>query len=209
MQNFSDHIRTLRLEKQLPLRKVAAYLDIDQAVLSKIERGQRKACRENVIKLAEYYNLDANKLLNSWHSDQLFYQVKDEEEALEILKITEVRILYEQKRKKKRSGNNERKRIIKRINHHLQTIDSISAAWIFGSFAREEDVSGSDIDILIKIVPEKTFTLYDIAEIQHDLQKLVGKKVDLVMQKGIRPEIYDRINHDKILIYEKKQDQQL
>lgn len=207
MKSFSDHIRTLRLEKQLPLRKVAAYLDIDQAVLSKIERGQRKASRENVIKLAEYYDFNANKLLNSWHSDQLFYQVKDEDEALEILKLTEDRIQYEQKQKKRTSGNDERKRIIKRIRHHLQTIDSISAAWIFGSFARGEDVSGSDIDILIKIVPGETFTLYNIAEIQHDLQKLLQKKVDLIMQEGIRPEISDRIAHDKILIYEKKQDQ--
>ena len=40
--------------KGYPLRKVAAFLDIDQAILSKIERGQRKISKEQVIKLAEF-----------------------------------------------------------------------------------------------------------------------------------------------------------
>ena len=43
MDSLGDNIRKLREDKELPLRTVAAYLDIDQAILSKIERGQRKA----------------------------------------------------------------------------------------------------------------------------------------------------------------------
>ena len=53
MDSFGDTIRKLRENKELPLRTVAAYLDIDQAILSKIERGQRKPTREQVVKLAE------------------------------------------------------------------------------------------------------------------------------------------------------------
>ncbi len=48
MQNIGGLIRTLREKEGYPLRKVAAFLDIDQAVLSKIERGQRKLTKEKV-----------------------------------------------------------------------------------------------------------------------------------------------------------------
>ena len=43
MDNLGETIRKLREENKLPLRTVAAYLDIDQAILSKMERGQRRS----------------------------------------------------------------------------------------------------------------------------------------------------------------------
>ena len=45
MESLGDIIRKLRESKELPLRTVAAFLDIDQAILSKIERGHRKPTR--------------------------------------------------------------------------------------------------------------------------------------------------------------------
>lgn len=43
MESLGETIRKRREDKELPLRTVAAYLDIDQAILSKIERVQRNA----------------------------------------------------------------------------------------------------------------------------------------------------------------------
>ncbi len=60
----------------------------------------------------------------------------------------------------------------------------------------------SDIDILIDVPSEKKFTLFDIAEVQEQLQKIVNKKVDVVMLNGIRPEIKERIKKEMQLIYE-------
>ena len=40
---FGDYIRKRREEIELPLRKVAAHLDIDTSTLSKVERGERPA----------------------------------------------------------------------------------------------------------------------------------------------------------------------
>jgi len=40
-ETFGEYIRRLREEKKLPLRKVAAQLDIDTSTLSKVERGDR------------------------------------------------------------------------------------------------------------------------------------------------------------------------
>jgi len=85
MDNFGETIRKLREEKQLPLRIVASYLDIDQAILSKVERGQRKLNRDQV---------KEETLLVSWLSDKLVYELEDEELALKALQVAEGKIKY-------------------------------------------------------------------------------------------------------------------
>ena len=94
MDSLGDTIRKLREDKELPLRTVAAFLDIDQAILSKIERGQRKPTREQVVKLAAYFKVKENDLLVAWLSDKLVYEVEDEEMALKALQVAEERVAY-------------------------------------------------------------------------------------------------------------------
>ena len=53
MKSFGEYIRRVREEKELPLRKVAAALDIDTSILSKIERNERVATKEMIPILAE------------------------------------------------------------------------------------------------------------------------------------------------------------
>lgn len=100
MESFGDSIRKLREEKELPLRTVAAYLDIDQAILSKIERGQRKPSREQVVKLAEYFKVKENELLIAWLSDKLVYELEDEDIALKALQVAEEKVKYITKNKR-------------------------------------------------------------------------------------------------------------
>jgi transcriptional regulator with XRE-family HTH domain len=94
MKDLGNTLRELRESKQLPLRTVAAYLDIDQAILSRIERGQRKASREQIIKLAKYFDVDENKLLVLWLSYKVVYEIAGEDIALEVLKVAEEQIKY-------------------------------------------------------------------------------------------------------------------
>lgn len=102
MNSFGDSIRKLREDKELPLRTVAAYLDIDQAILSKIERGQRKPTREQVVKLAAYFKVKEHDLLIAWLSDKLVYEVEDEDIALKALQVAEERVKYITKNKAKK-----------------------------------------------------------------------------------------------------------
>lgn len=53
MKSFGEYIRKSREEKGLPLRKVAAALDIDTSILSKIERNERRATTEMISVLAK------------------------------------------------------------------------------------------------------------------------------------------------------------
>ncbi|MBN1340710.1 MAG: helix-turn-helix transcriptional regulator [Bacteroidales bacterium] len=55
-ETIGGKLRHIREEKELPLRKVAALLDIDVAILSKMERGERRLTKEIVQKLAKIYN---------------------------------------------------------------------------------------------------------------------------------------------------------
>ncbi len=94
MNSLGETIRRLRKERGLPLRTVAAYLDIDQAILSKIERGQRNASREQVVKLATYFKVTEDDLLVQWLSDKLVDELEDEEEALKALQLAQEKVKY-------------------------------------------------------------------------------------------------------------------
>jgi transcriptional regulator with XRE-family HTH domain len=94
MERLGDHIRRLREERNLPLRTVAANIHIDQAILSKIERGQRKASREHVVKLAKYFKVRENDLIIDWLSDKLVYQLEHEKVALRAIQVAEEKIKY-------------------------------------------------------------------------------------------------------------------
>jgi transcriptional regulator with XRE-family HTH domain len=94
MKNLGEILRELRESKQLPLRVIAAYLDIDPAIMSRIERGQRKASREQIVKLAEYFNVNEDELIIAWLSDKVVYELADEQNAIEALRVAEEKVKY-------------------------------------------------------------------------------------------------------------------
>jgi transcriptional regulator with XRE-family HTH domain len=92
--NFGDRIKELRENQGLLQRQLAASLEIDTPMFSKIERGERKAKREQVVKLAELLQTDENELLTVWLADQVYEIVKDEEIASGALKVAESTLKY-------------------------------------------------------------------------------------------------------------------
>lgn len=93
-------LRQLREQCNLPLRKVAALIDIDVAILSKMERGERKITKEVVLKLAEIYKHNIEDLLVLYLSDKIIYEIQDEELGEKALKVAEERIKYLKEAKK-------------------------------------------------------------------------------------------------------------
>ncbi len=194
-ENFGFSIRKLREEKELPLRKVAAYLDIDMAILSKIERGKRDATRMQVIKLASFYEVDEDDLLVAWLSDRLVYDLKGEKNAVKALHLAEEKVAY----RMVRSGSSL---MVEKLGSIMQQFPAIRKAWLFGSFARQEGTDESDIDVLIDVPKEEIFTLFDIAEVKQRLKQIANRKVDVVMLRALRPSVKERIQPDLKLIYE-------
>ena len=98
---IGEKLREIREEKNLPLRKVAALIDIDVAILSKMERGERRITKEVVLKLADIYDYNADELLVSFLSDKILYEIQDEDLGIEALKVAEERAKYIKANKKK------------------------------------------------------------------------------------------------------------
>ncbi|RLD58652.1 MAG: transcriptional regulator [Bacteroidetes bacterium] len=94
MLTIGEQIRKLRVGKGLPLRKVAAELDIDQSILSKIERGERKASKGQVIHIAKIFDVDEKELVINYLSDKVLYELANEDLASEALKVAEIKIKY-------------------------------------------------------------------------------------------------------------------
>lgn len=84
---FADRIRNLREEKQMPQRQLAAALEIDTPMYSRIERGERPAKREQVILLAKLFQTNENELLKLWLADKVYTVVGDEDSANEVLNM--------------------------------------------------------------------------------------------------------------------------
>lgn len=98
---LGELIREARNRKGLLLRHVGAELDVDTAILSKIERNERRATREQIIKLAEILDLDKEELLIKYLTEKILYQVRGEELGLEALKVAEERVKYNSKKRNK------------------------------------------------------------------------------------------------------------
>lgn len=99
---FGTKIRELREATGLLQRQVASQLEIDTPMLSKIERGERKAKKEQVSQFAKLYNADNNELLTLWLADQLFDVVEGEDLALKAIHMAEEEIKFQSKSTKKK-----------------------------------------------------------------------------------------------------------
>jgi predicted nucleotidyltransferase len=195
MNNLGEILRKLREEKELPLRAVAEYLDIDQAILSKIERGQRQATRTQVVKLAAYFKIKESDLLISWLSDKLVDEVAGEKVALTALRVAEEKVEYTAFLKV------DRTKLLARIKKEIKQFSKIQKAWIYGSFSRKSDTPKSDIDIAIKT--DKGFSYFDLAEIQYHLEKVSNRKIDIGFIDSFKPYIFENLKSDLKLFYER------
>ena len=79
----------------------------------------------------------------------------------------------------------------------------VTKAWLFGSFARGDQRDDSDIDLMVtldhsKPVGIKYFGMWE------DLERLLGRSVDLVTEGNLMPYAQQTADRDKILIYERK-----
>lgn len=101
MKTTGEIIREHREKKGLILRRVAAQLDIDTAILSKIERSERRATREQIAKLAFILEMDKDDLLIQYLSDNIAYEIANDDLACQALKLAEEKVSYLKEQKNK------------------------------------------------------------------------------------------------------------
>jgi hypothetical protein len=76
---FADKLKELREKKQLLQRQLASALEIDTPMYSRIERGERKAKREQVILLAKLLGTNEKELLQLWLADKVYDVLAEED----------------------------------------------------------------------------------------------------------------------------------
>ena len=91
-----------------------------------------------------------------------------------------------------------REEIVRRLKAHKQDIASfgVRRLALFGSVARAEDTSGSDVDVLVAFEGQTTFDRY--FDLKFWLEELLGRPVDLVTEKALRPEMAPEVNREAL-----------
>lgn len=78
MSHLGQKIREQREKQNLLLRQVAAYLEVDTALMSKIERGDRNASKQQVIEIAKFLKANEEELLTLWLADKIESTIVEE-----------------------------------------------------------------------------------------------------------------------------------
>lgn len=77
----------------------------------------------------------------------------------------------------------------------------VKHAAIFGSVATGNDTEKSDIDLLIQYKPDAKKSFFAYLQLEEELSKTLGRKVDLVTENGLSPFIRNRVLSEKRDIY--------
>lgn len=90
---LGERIRLLRTQQGLLLRQVASAIEIDTALLSKIERGERPVKKEQVSLIAEILKADKEELLTLWLATQVMSVLENEHLALRALNLVQMELI--------------------------------------------------------------------------------------------------------------------
>ena len=93
-ESFGEYLRSLRENRDIPIRKVAAALDIDQSTLSKFERGERLPKEQIIPQIAKYFEVDINEMKLSYFADKVVNQIVLEQDAEQILETAKEKLDY-------------------------------------------------------------------------------------------------------------------
>lgn len=89
MNTVGNKIRESRKSKGLLLRQLAAILDMDVAILSKIERVERTPTKQQLQKIANALTINETELANTLLAEIIISELSSNENPIEILKIVQ------------------------------------------------------------------------------------------------------------------------
>jgi len=103
-ETFGEFLKSLRVKKELTLTQLGAKLGIDSGALSKIENGKRKLDEKVLPKIAKIFNLNLNEIKDELISEQIAYNVFENNCTDKVLTLAEEKIEYI-KQKNFKQGN--------------------------------------------------------------------------------------------------------
>ena len=124
MKTFANILRENRDLKNWKLKEVAAMVKIDQALVSKFEKGNRLPTAEQVDAFAQIYNMPADELRKFWLAEKVIQLVADDEMAAEVLMVAESRVEY-----LRSTRSLEVPAVSSELLQQLERIDALKAKW--------------------------------------------------------------------------------
>lgn len=116
MPQFAQLLKTQRLKKALRLSDVAKALQMDKALVSKIERGDRLATQKQMENFIAFYTLDKKNAHILWLSDKIIALVQEQKYAIDALHATEIQLTKQANTKESYTENNEIKYLVEKVN---------------------------------------------------------------------------------------------
>lgn len=92
MQTLGESIREERKAKDLFIREVAAELHIDPSLLSRIERGEKRPTRAQVVQLSEILESNGKNFLILYLCGKVVSVLRDETTALEVIALARLQL---------------------------------------------------------------------------------------------------------------------
>lgn len=97
----------------------------------------------------------------------------------------------------------ERKRVLAALGQQAPKLRAlgITRVSLFGSMARGDTDPNSDVDLLVEMDPQSHFSLFELLDLQDDLQALLGRPAHIAFASKLRPWLRDEILQEAIPIY--------
>ena len=195
MKSVAETLRHSRKTEKLTLQQVSGALKIDVGILSKIERGIRPISMEQLELLCKLYKLSFLEQKKNLTAEQIVAFVAYDQNANEILQIAEQKLAYATK------AITPLSKIVRELKAVFKKFPQIQQAWVFGSYARGEMTSKSDVDVVITV--GKGFTYFQLADVQYQAENKLGIKVDIGFKKSLDKTVSKNAEKDMKLIYER------
>jgi len=195
MKSVAETLRLSRKTEKLTLQQVSGAVKIDVGILSKIERSIRPISMEQLELLCKLYKLSFAEQKKNLTAEQIVAFVAYEQNANEILQIAEQKLAYATK------AITPLSKIVRELKAVFKKFPQIQQAWVFGSYARGEMTSKSDVDVVITV--GKGFTYFQLADVQYQAEDKLGIKVDIGFKKSLDKTVSKNSEKDMKLIYER------
>jgi uncharacterized protein len=101
------------------------------------------------------------------------------------------------------AGAAERERVVTALRQQAPRLRGLGITHLslFGSMARGDTDPNSDIDLLVELDPQSRFSLFELVDLQGDLQGLLGRRAHIAFASKLRPWLRDEILQEAIPIY--------
>jgi uncharacterized protein len=87
---------------------------------------------------------------------------------------------------------------LKEHDDELVSTFAVASLRLFGSVARDEDLAGSDVDLLVSFRGEISFRRF--MQLKFRLEEILGMRVDLITETGLKPAVRPYVERDAIRV---------